>query len=115
MGKDDHMMQWAMMAMGVFLLLAGFVSTLLRRMYAPLGVFWMILGLVLGLAGWQLEGGLDGLWVLYLLLSVVIVGLFVAGVLLSSLLEKTRELAMQVSLLNQENEQLLKILDKNRE
>ncbi len=98
---------------GLVLIGGSFLAVAMRRMSSAAGCFWAVLGAIPAIAG-LLGGGEDSsgvmtyLWLLYLVSAVVLGGLFTVTMCLFTLTEKNRELAMQVSLLNQENEQILK-------
>lgn len=103
---------------GAVLLWQVFVSLAKRKMKESIGMCWSIVGggmillaVVPGLSGWSnvipkeaalawVLGGIAVLWLVFMLSRHV-----------STLMMKNQELAMQVSLLNQENERILKQLE----
>lgn len=84
-----------------------------RKMHEPIMFTWgviCIFGLVLGIADWPWgfvgEPGAPVVLVLSMVFLAVITALFVFSSIISIHIRKNQELAMQISLLNEENEQI---------
>lgn len=102
-----------MVAFGILFMIINFLLYAKRKMYEPIMFTWgviCILGIILGIADrpWGLVGepGAPVVLVLSMTLFAVITALFVFSSIISIHIRKNQELAMQVSLLNQENEQI---------
>lgn len=108
---------------GILLLLMAFYAYAMKKMTELIGILWGVIGIVMILLGsipawsaWTQE--IKKLHAFPLLCFGILLLFFVFGmsVHISLLIHKNQELAMQVSLLNQENEQILhKIEEKNDE
>ena len=100
--------------MGVLVLGMDFVSFAHRKMTESLGLVWgffavvlILCGAVPGLSDWSKVLPKEACAAFLVIGGIVILGLFYLSGNVSKLLRKNQELAMQVSLLNQENERIL--------
>lgn len=107
--------------LGVFLLLVAFFSLVKKRMTEGFSLGWalgavliIVMGAVPGFSGWtQMLSPVHML--LMMIFAVFLLGfVFWISSKISQLMMKTQELAMHVSLLNQENEKIMMELSKLR-
>ena len=117
--ETTNIIRYGMVLGGVALILAGFWFHSLKKLTVNFAVAWEFLGLLLLLIGlvpalsaWtRLISTWTGL--AFVCLGVVcLMGGFQFSLLLSQLMMKNQELAMQVSLLNQESERLLDMIEE---
>lgn len=116
---DNNIMRIGFILAGILLMIVSFLMHSYKKITVNYTVIWVLLGVVLCLIGvipvfseWtkQLASGTR--------LAFSCVGAmflfeeFRNSVMISELMIKTREMAMHISLLNQENEAILKELDK---
>ncbi len=105
-------MKLAWILFGVVFMFITFRAYFRQRMTDTFALGWLSISLAVIIAGvlirkeWQEALPLS----LLILLAVVMIVLFGISLSVSGLVMRNRELAMQVSLLNQENEQILQIL-----
>ncbi len=106
-------------AAGFFLLGMTFIIYAKKKLTEAVSLVWAIasvviilLGMVPGLSGWSSAVVQAGCQALVLIMLVLVLGAFWLSVELSQLVMRSRELAMHVSLLNQENERILMELRK---
>ena len=106
-------------AAGFFLLGITFIIYAKKKLTEAVSLVWAIasvviilLGVVPGLSGWSSAVVQAGCQALVIIMLVLVLGAFWLSVELSQLVMRSRELAMHVSLLNQENEQILMELRK---
>lgn len=100
---------------GVLLLLVTFVEFSKKKITEMVGLGWCLLSVILivisavpGLSGWsRVMSGVNYI-AFFFVFFIMIIGMFVISRSLSQLIMKNQELAMHVSLLNQENEGLIK-------
>lgn len=99
---------------GLFILWVNFLAMAKRKMKEYIGVGWFLGGLLLillaavpGLSDWTQIIPAKGAVALVIVGDAVLWGLFSLSCNISQLVMKNQELAMQVSLLNQENEKIL--------
>ena len=103
---------------GAILMISSFWMNAYKKITVNFAVIWEILGLMLVLVGivpvfsqWSRLVS-SGTWLAFFCVgSVFLFEEVRTSVLLSQLMMKNRELAMQVSLLNQENEYIMNELD----
>ena len=102
---------------GILLLLMDFVSYANRKMTESMGLGWVFFAFIMILSGalpiWPIDGTAEesSCFVPASILGFfVILGMFFLSQAVSQLIRKNQELAMQVSLLNQENERILREL-----
>lgn len=115
-------MRTGLIVIGVFIMALSFVLHAKRRLTVNLAVVWEFVGIALILTG---AVPVFSSWC-YLLANGTVIAMFVVGafvlwgcyevcILISVLSMKNQELAVQVSLLNQENELLLNEMKKKQE
>ena len=115
-------MKIGLIIVGVMIMIMSFVFHAKRKLTVNLAVVWEFLGFALILIG---AVPVFSSWC-HLLARGTVIAMFVVGalalwgsyilcILISNLSMKTQELAMQVSLLNQENELMLKEIEKLKE
>lgn len=99
---------------GILLLFMDFSAFARKRMNETIGLGWALFGIVLilvglvpGLSGWSSVMADGAYAAFFLIIAAIILGIFGLSMSISVLLMKNQELAMQVSLLNQENERML--------
>lgn len=104
----------AVILMGLALLVMDFLTFVYRKITEGMGLLWfvlggvlLLLGLVPGLCDWTSAVPQKAVPALLLAGSVFLAAAFYISSLVSQLLRKNQELAMHVSLLNQENESIL--------
>lgn len=109
----------AMAILGLLLLPTSFYALAKKKMTESMGLCWvfasiflLIFGIVPGLCAWSMWLSNLELAVLVLFAAGAITFLFIISSMMSILFMKNQELAMQVSLLNQENERILGELEK---
>lgn len=105
--------------MGIGIMIVTFVLHAKKKLTVNLAVTWELLGIaaILGgavprFSGWSSRIGLGSLVVLLITALLVLWGVYQMTIQISSLLMKNQELAILVSLLNQENERILRELEK---
>ncbi len=108
-----------MIITGVALLLLILLSLARRKLTESFCLAWGLFAVLLILAGCLLHPSelnhyisLKGLILLLFALYGVIWGLYALSLVVSKLMRRNRELAMHVSLLNQENEQIMERLNR---
>ena len=102
---------------GILLLLMDFVSYANRKMTESMGLGWVFFAFIMILSSvlpiWPIHNTVEesSCFVPASILGFfVILGMFFLSQAVSQLIRKNQELAMQVSLLNQENERILREL-----
>lgn len=116
------LMKIGLIIVGVMIMIMSFVFHAKRKLTVNLAVVWEFLGVALILIG---AVPVFSSWC-HLLARGTVIAMFVVGalalwgsyilcILISNLSMKNQELAMQVSLLNQENELMLKEIEKLKE
>ena len=105
--------------MGIGIMIVTFVLHAKKKLTVNLAVTWEMLGIAAILSGavprfsvWSSRIGLGSLVVLLITALLVLWGVYQMTIQISSLLMKNQELAILVSLLNQENERILRELEK---
>ena len=105
--------------MGIGIMIVTFVLHAKKKLTVNLAVTWELLGIAAILSGavprfsgWSNRIGLGSLVVLLITALLVLWGVYQMTIQISSLLMKNQELAILVSLLNQENERILRELEK---
>lgn len=106
---------------GVFFICLDFIAYSYRKITESIGLGWagfsilMILsGALPGFSLWSKVIDLEHYAAVFVMGFFLILGIFGLSVNISQLVRKNQELAMQVSLLNQENEMILKQLNELR-
>ena len=104
----------AAVGMGVLVLWLDFSSYAHRKMTESLGLLWgffgillVLLGTVPGLSDWSKVIPKEACPAFLCIAAAAVFGAFYVSINVSKLLRKNQELAMHVSLLNQENERIL--------
>ena len=114
------MMIWktVMILIGIIILCADFWAMINSKLTGMMGIGWgilsifiIVLGAVPGLSDGNLLVYQKGYEIIFLLFAILIIGAFFVCISVSQLSMKNQELAMQVSLLNQENEKILDELE----
>ncbi len=107
-----------MIATGLVLLFVVLVSLAKRRMTEPFCLAWGLFALLLLLAGCllhptELDGYISatGMFLLLFLIYSILVSAYALSRALSVLIRKNRELAMQVSILNEEMARIMEELE----
>lgn len=102
---------------GILLLIMDFVSYANRKMTESMGLGWVFFAVIMILSGvlpiWPIHDAVEesGYFMPACIIGFfVILGMFFLSQAVSQLIRKNQELAMQVSLLNQENERILREL-----
>lgn len=105
--------------MGIGIMIVTFVLHAKKKLTVNMAVTWELLGIAAILSGavprfsgWSSRIGLGSLVVLLITALLVLWGVYQMTIQISSLLMKNQELAILVSLLNQENERILRELEK---
>lgn len=105
--------------MGIGIMIVTFVLHAKKKLTVNLAVTWELLGIAAILSGavprfsrWSSRIGLGSLVVLLITALLALWGVYQMTIQISSLLMKNQELAILVSLLNQENERILRELEK---
>lgn len=108
------LLRLAVAGMGILLLIMDFMTLVYRKITESLGLCWFFLGGVLifiavipGLNAWVEVVPKEAVPALILTGAAFLLAAFYVTSLVSQLLRKNQELAMHVSLLNQENESVL--------
>lgn len=108
-----------MILVGIIVLLADFNTCVYRKFTELMGIGWgvfsiflILFGAVPGLSDWSLLMGHKGALLIFILFIFMIINAFLVCIRISQLSMKNQELAMQVSLLNQENERILNELEQ---
>lgn len=106
----------AMLVLGLLLLVLDFLAYAKKRLTERYGMIWMLLAVLLIAAGILFLAAEQALAAaLLILVAALVFFLFGISQTVSVLKMKNQELAMQVSLLNQENESILQELEQMRE
>ena len=109
----------AMTALGVLLLAGSFIAYAKHRLTENFGMIWGLAALCLTVSGIVLiaaEQSITTVLAIVIFLGILLVlSLFGFSQAISVLVMKNQELAMQVSLLNQENESILQELTTAKE
>ena len=115
MGMAD-IIKYGIIFMGIAIMLSSFWFHSIKKMTSDLAVVWCLLGLVMVVVGLvpALSAGWTGL-ALFGVGSACLWGAFQICLLISRLLTQNQELAMQVSLLLEENRRILAKLEEREE
>lgn len=105
---------------GVALLIADFISFVYQKITVGIELCWsafaillILLGVVPGLSDWSRTIPIEAVPAFLLISLAIIFSFFYLSCAISQLLRKNQELAMHVSLLNQENEIILQKLKES--
>lgn len=105
---------------GIVLLIVDFISFVYQKITVGIELCWsafavllILLGVVPGLSDWSKAIPIEAVPAFLLISLAIIFSFFYLSCAISQLLRKNQELAMHVSLLNQENEIILQKLKEN--
>lgn len=105
--------------LGILIMAYAFYMNAIRKLTVNIAVVWEILGVVLILVGavpafsaWSYKISMGTAIAMFILALLIASGGLQVSKLISTLTMKNRELAMQVSILNQENDRILKQLEQ---
>lgn len=108
-----------MIGIAILILITSFYRYAKKKMSDSFMMIWLImsiamfiLGLVLSIKGYSYS---FMVWVLVIVCGLLLMVIFITSSMVSELMMKVRELAMQVALLNQENDSLLQQINKLKE
>lgn len=111
--------KFCVILMGIGIMAVTFVLHAEKKLTVNLAVTWELLGIAAILSGavpkfsgWSSRLSLGSLVVLLITAFLILWGVYQMTIQISALLMKNQELAIQVSLLNQENERILKELEE---
>lgn len=111
--------KFSVILVGIGIMAITFVLHAEKKLTVNLAVTWELLGIAAILSGavpkfsgWSSQLSLGSLVVLLITAFLVLWGVYQMTIQISSLIMKNQELAIQVSLLNQENERILQELEK---
>ncbi len=114
-----NIVKYGMIAAGIFIMVSSFWFHSVRKLTINLAVVWEILGVMLIVAGifpilssWTYHISTGTGMVLFFMGAICLWGGFQFSLLVSRLAMKNQELAMQVSLLIQENEKIIRQLEE---
>lgn len=103
---------------GILLLCMDFWSLICKKFTELMGIGWgifsiliIVSGAISGFSDWGSFREQREYLMFFLFFAAIVIGFFFVCRMLSQLTMKNQELAMQVSLLNQENESILKELE----
>lgn len=118
----DNLFGVLVAVMGVFILLLDFFAFVYRKLTEGIEMCWcffgfvlFLLGVVPGLSAWTAAVPLYAYPAFFVFGISMVAIVFYLSIKLSQLIRKNQELAMHVSLLNQENESILEKLKEVRE
>ena len=110
--------KFSVILVGIGIMAITFVLHAEKKLTVNLAVTWELLGIAAILSGavpkfsgWSSQLSLGSLVVLLITAFLVLWGVYQMTIQISSLIMKNQELAIQVSLLNQENERILQELE----
>ena len=110
--------KFSVILVGIGIMAITFVMHAEKKLTVNLAVTWELLGIAAILSGavpkfsgWSSRLSLGSLVVLLITAFLVLWGVYQMTIQISSLIMKNQELAIQVSLLNQENERILQELE----
>ena len=111
--------KFSVILVGIGIMAITFVLHAEKKLTVNLAVTWELLGIAAILSGavpkfsgWSSRLSLGSLVVLLITAFLVLWGVYQMTIQISSLIMKNQDLAIQVSLLNQENERILQELEK---
>ncbi len=112
--ETAYLVKYGMIVVGIVIILAGFWFHSIKKMTVNFSVVWEFLGVILIIIGsvpvlsaWTRLISAGTGFALFCLGTICLMGGFQFSLLVSQLTMKNQELAIQVSLLNQENERIL--------
>lgn len=116
---QGYILQGIIIATGIFLFLKTVTSLAKRKMTEPFCITWglisimiILAGIILRPVGWSKYVSTLGLILILIVLFCIIYVAYFLSSKVSDLSRKNQELAIQVSLLNQENEKVLERIEE---
>lgn len=116
------MLRMIVIILGIVLLCLDFLAYAYKKITEGAGLAWglfsvvvILVGAIPALAKWSNIADGDNYIAIFLIWTFFVLGLFFLTITVSQLQMKNQELAMQVSLLNQENEKILDVLQELKE
>ncbi len=107
---------------GIAIIFITFMLFTCRKLIVKIAMYWNVMGIMMIVFGaidiWQTwKKFFDGVfyWPFLLIFYMMLVGLMIMSVHMSMDIFRTRELAMHISLINQENERLIRDIRHFRE
>ncbi|MCQ2539842.1 MAG: DUF2304 domain-containing protein [Acetatifactor sp.] len=117
--EPGFILQILMVILGGVLFFVTTTSLAVKRINEPFSLVWGVVSLVLVAAGvllrpagWNRYISQIGLVLALLVVCTMLFAAFFFSCIVSTLMRKTNEMAMQISLLKQENEEMKKALEK---
>ena len=114
-----YLIRLILIIMGLSFLSLTLLTFVKKKISPGMGVLWVLSSIILFAVGflpvwrrWMQLVSTQVTIAVFILLGAFLIGLFLICLEVSSLKSQNRELAMQVSLLNQENEQIIRKLEK---
>ncbi len=115
-------LQIILVLLGGVLLFVTTTSLAVKRINEPFSLVWGLVaiviicaGILLRPAGWNQYISSIGLVLALLIVGTLLFGAFFSSCIVSQLMRKSNEMAMQISLLNQENEELRNLVSRLQE
>ncbi len=115
-------LQIILVLLGGVLLFVTTTSLAVKRINEPFSLVWGLIaiviicaGILLRPAGWNQYISSIGLVLALLIVGTLLFGAFFSSCIVSQLMRKSNEMAMQISLLNQENEELRNLVSRLQE
>ena len=115
-------LQIILVLLGGVLLFVTTTSLAVKRINEPFSLVWglraiviICAGILLRPAGWNQYISSIGLVLALLIVGTLLFGAFFSSCIVSQLMRKSNEMAMQISLLNQENEELRNLVSRLQE
>lgn len=115
-------LQIILVLLGGVLLFVTTTSLAVKRINEPFSLVWGLVaiviicaGILLRPAGWNKYISSIGLVLALLIVGTLLFGAFFSSCIVSQLMRKSNEMAMQISLLNQENEELRNLVSRLQE
>ena len=114
-------LQIILILIGGLLLFITTTSLAVKRINEPFSLTWGLIAIVIILAGvllrpagWNRYISNVGIVLALMIVCTLLFGSFFISCIVSGLMRKTNEMAMQISLLNQENEEMKKIVKEQQ-
>jgi len=108
-----------MVGIGIIIFIASFFRYARKKMSDSFMMIWLLMSLAIFILGITLiVMGYSYsflVWVVTVVCALLLTVIFITSSMVSELMMKVRELAMQVALLNQENDSLLQQINKLKE
>ncbi len=108
-----------MVGIGIIIFIASFLRYARKKMSDSFMMIWLLMSIAIFILGITLIAtGYSYsflVWVVTVVCALLLTVIFITSSMVSELMMKVRELAMQVALLNQENDSLLQQINKLKE